>query len=301
MKKLVTFFLVTMVITTFGVSTGFSTSYNVQILEMMVAFGINDNGSVVGINGSGNSYALYSNGNYTEIFLWGNSSIGGVSASSINNANQTAGIYGGEHGFWYNGTDFYELNYPGALYTTSATISNNGLIVGTYRAGDTNSPSYNGFTYTPTGGYNSFHYQSIDGDGVTHESHTTLAGVNNSGAIIGTYYNETDQQWQGFMFDGINYATLVGMNRPLGINDFGQVVGLNNNLGVLYANGVYTPLDFAGVPFDINNKGQIAGWNYQNSGENYGFIASPVPLPPTVLLLGSGLLGLVGWRRFRKN
>jgi hypothetical protein len=25
-----------------------------------------------------------------------------------------------------------------------------------------------------------------------------------------------------------------------------------------------------------------------------------VPLPPTVLLLGSGLLGLVGWRRFRK-
>jgi hypothetical protein len=27
---------------------------------------------------------------------------------------------------------------------------------------------------------------------------------------------------------------------------------------------------------------------------------APVPLPPTVLLLGSGLLGLVGWRRFRK-
>ena len=26
-----------------------------------------------------------------------------------------------------------------------------------------------------------------------------------------------------------------------------------------------------------------------------------VPLPPTVWLLGSGLLGLVGWRRFRKS
>jgi hypothetical protein len=26
-----------------------------------------------------------------------------------------------------------------------------------------------------------------------------------------------------------------------------------------------------------------------------------VPLPPTVLLLGSGLLGLVGWRRFKKS
>jgi hypothetical protein len=29
--------------------------------------------------------------------------------------------------------------------------------------------------------------------------------------------------------------------------------------------------------------------------------SSAVPLPPTVLLLGSGLLGLVGWRRLRKG
>lgn len=29
--------------------------------------------------------------------------------------------------------------------------------------------------------------------------------------------------------------------------------------------------------------------------------ANPVPLPPTVLLLGSGLLGLAGWRRIRKS
>ena len=28
---------------------------------------------------------------------------------------------------------------------------------------------------------------------------------------------------------------------------------------------------------------------------------SAVPIPPTVLLLGSGLLGLTGWRRFRKS
>lgn len=30
-------------------------------------------------------------------------------------------------------------------------------------------------------------------------------------------------------------------------------------------------------------------------------VSAPVPVPPTVLLLGSGLLGLVGWRRFRKS
>jgi hypothetical protein len=30
-------------------------------------------------------------------------------------------------------------------------------------------------------------------------------------------------------------------------------------------------------------------------------VFTPVPIPPTVLLLGSGLLGLGGWRRFRKG
>jgi len=31
------------------------------------------------------------------------------------------------------------------------------------------------------------------------------------------------------------------------------------------------------------------------------FDGAPVPIPPTMLLLGSGLVGLVGWRRFRKS
>jgi hypothetical protein len=36
-------------------------------------------------------------------------------------------------------------------------------------------------------------------------------------------------------------------------------------------------------------------------GINQLDILNPVPLPPTVLLLGSGLLGLVGWRRLKKG
>jgi hypothetical protein len=43
-----------------------------------------------------------------------------------------------------------------------------------------------------------------------------------------------------------------------------------------------------------------------NMGYNYdiqvtGIVGQPLPLPSTVLLLGSGLVGLAGWRRFRKG
>jgi hypothetical protein len=41
--------------------------------------------------------------------------------------------------------------------------------------------------------------------------------------------------------------------------------------------------------------------NASNGAVQTGFAAGVVPIPPTALLLGSGLLGLVGLRRFRKS
>jgi hypothetical protein len=44
----------------------------------------------------------------------------------------------------------------------------------------------------------------------------------------------------------------------------------------------------------------IRPYQFVMAGAAY-FRTDAVPLPPTVLLLGSGLLGLAGWRRFRKG
>ena len=60
--------------------------------------------------------------------------------------------------------------------------------------------------------------------------------------------------------------------------------------------GTFTPGDtwnnLADVDYYVH--GYIVEWNHDPSNP-------PVPVPGTLLLLSSGLLGLTGWRRFKKN
>jgi hypothetical protein len=52
------------------------------------------------------------------------------------------------------------------------------------------------------------------------------------------------------------------------------------------------------VSWSLDGSVWHAGWP---STDVNAYNRAPVPLPPTVLLLGSSLLGLAGWRRFRKG
>jgi hypothetical protein len=65
----------------------------------------------------------------------------------------------------------------------------------------------------------------------------------------------------------------------------------NNSLSGVQANYLYNNIDMA-----AGTIGQTF-----NTGNYLLYGLSPVPLPPTVFLFGSGLLGLAGWRRFRKS
>ncbi|MGD0828621.1 MAG: hypothetical protein ABSA09_11125 [Desulfobaccales bacterium] len=46
---------------------------------------------------------------------------------------------------------------------------------------------------------------------------------------------------------------------------------------------------------------QYTGTSTQIGSEAFTVYGTPVPVPPSALLLGSGLLGLAGWRRLRKS
>jgi hypothetical protein len=93
-----------------------------------------------------------------------------------------------------------------------------------------------------------------------------------------------------FTYKGTNYAIGIGFDHPAASGEF-VVDGL-------VANG-----------HDLNAHFKILLTGFPDTGKekiNYTFTMgqhdSPrVPIPGTVLLLGSSLLGLVGWRRLRKS
>jgi hypothetical protein len=132
----------------------------------------------------------------------------------------------------------------------------------------------------------------------------TLSGTNadgtylNNGNSVGALYNYVPP-FTNDSFWFVSYPTISGT--PLKVSfDFGLDVSF-------WADGV-TPLPKLFGSSDIKDFG---GWIYDGSGPTYykysyefssGTVSTQaVPLPPAVWLFGSGLVGLIGLRRFRRS
>jgi probable HAF family extracellular repeat protein len=123
--------------------------------------------------------------------------------------------------------------------------------------------------------------------GSGNASGTVAKGINNSGDIIG-YYWDAHQVAHGFLYEKGHYTTIddplaVNGTYLTGINNKGAIVGyyrdsLNNGHGFVYSHGAFTAIDpVVGVAdttlTGINDSGQVVG-TYGLDGY-HSFIGTP--------------------------
>lgn len=286
--------------------------YDFTILDVpgatsTVATGINDVGQIVGnyTDASGNHGFVKAGSVYTPLDQPGE--VGGV-----NNAGQIVGVTsdgGLTSSFLKDGTSYTLFRVPPEpiyphLYDRANGINDAGEIVGA-----TDFMTDTALSYW-TSGPNSAAWSVFGQSGLN--SISTAWDINNAGQIVGHIcenlschgYLVVDNVFSTFDVAGV---TEFGQTYAFGINDLGQIVGqFSVDLfapvhGFLKDGASYTQLDVPDatrtVPRGINDAGSIVGYFQNASGTTHGFLATPVPEPASLLLVGSGLAALLAWRR----
>ncbi len=262
-------------------------TYTINVIgsgESMTVTGINDDGTAVGYADvpEGTSGCpmgatswcgfTYSGGTFT----WAQNQIQGQYTytyfTGINDLGDVVG-YSGIYGFYFDGSTFTAVNYPGGYATSPEGINDDGVIVGVWQ--DTSNGEH---AFIDDGaGFSSYDYPGAED--------TYFSSINGDGLIVASYYDGAD--FYSFVYNpvtsvyvpAVTYPGAVSTQLTSNLSNNGQVAGFalfsnNSFVNFLYdANdGVFTnlPSSIPGNAVGVNDHGQLVGG--QGSG---AYLATP--------------------------